>query len=146
MRQILTLTLTAFILLGCASGGDRNVPKPYSIKEALGFANYKERLKGVRFYFGDQRHPRVAKSLGVRSSNQRSNAVGRENKESCARAFASALLRFKSAALNLGGDAVINIKSNYKNNEVSSRSHYQCAAGALMSGVTIKGTVVKLRK
>ena len=144
MRRALILTLTAFLFYGCAA--DRNVPKPYSIAEALEFRDYKKQLKGVRFYFGNQRHPRVAKSFGVRSSSQKSNAVGRSNKKTCARAFVSALLRFRSTTLRLGGNAVINVKSNYKHNEVSSRSHYQCAAGAVMSGVTIKGTVVKLRR
>jgi uncharacterized protein YbjQ (UPF0145 family) len=52
----------------------------------------------------------------------------------------------KSAAVRSGGDAVINIKSNYKHREVSSESHFQCATGVLMSGVALKGTVVKLRE
>jgi uncharacterized protein YbjQ (UPF0145 family) len=146
MRQILTLALTAIIVYGCAANGDRNVPKPYSITEALEQRDYKDKLKGVRLYFGNQRHPRVAKSLGVRTTSQRSNAVGRESNESCARAFASGLLRLRSAALRMGGDAVINIKSNYNHQEVSSATSYQCAAGAVMSGVALKGTIVKLRK
>ena len=145
MRQILILALTAFILSGCASEGNRNVPLPYSITEALTFKDYKARLDDVGLFYGNQRHPRVARSLGVRTTSQRSNAVGRKNKETCARAFASALLRLRSAALRMGGDAVIDIKSNYQHNEVSSETHYQCASGRIVSAVALKGTIVKLR-
>jgi uncharacterized protein YbjQ (UPF0145 family) len=145
MRQILILSLMTFLISGCASKENRNVPLPYSITEALTFRDYRAKLTGVRFYYGDQRHPRVAKNLGVRTTSQRSNAVGRENTESCARAFASAILRLRAAAIRLGGDAVINIKSNYQHNEVSSETQYQCASGAIMSAVALKGTIVKLR-
>ena len=144
MRQILILTLTTFILSGCVA--DRNVPKPHSITEALQFEDYKARLEGVRFYYGNQRHPKVEKSIGVRTTARRSSMGDQTRKTSCARAFASALLVLKSAAVRNGGDAVINIKSNYKHREVSSESQFQCASGVLMSGVALKGTVVKLRK
>ena len=45
-----------------------------------------------------------------------------------------------------GGNAVINIKSYYKKNEVSSAGEYECGAGAMVSGVAFKGEVVKLAK
>lgn len=145
MRQILIFALSALIVSGCASEGERNVPLPYSITEALQYRDYKEKLQGVKLYFGHQRHPAVAKTIGLRTTSQKSNTFGRVNKESCARAFASALLRLRAAALRSGGDAVIDIKSNYDHIEVSSETHYQCASGAIMSGVALKGTVVKLR-
>jgi hypothetical protein len=42
--------------------------------------------------------------------------------------------------------AVINIKSNYRNNELVSDTEYQCGAGALFAGVALKGRIVKLAK
>lgn len=144
MRQILTLALTVFVLSGCVA--NHNVPLPYSIAEALSIPEYKQKLQGFRFYFGNQPHPAVAMSHGVLTTAQRANATGDRSREAvCARAFASALLRLRSEALARGGDAVIDIKSNWKNNEVSSKAHYRCATGALMAGVALKGTVVKLR-
>lgn len=143
MRQILILAVTAFIFSGCVA--NQNVPLPYNITEALEHSDYKARLQDIRFYFGNEPHPAVAKSFGISRTAQRSSAVERGRKETCARAFASAMLRLRSAALKAGGDAVINIKSNYKDVEVSSENNYQCATGALMSGVALKGTVVKLR-
>ena len=143
MRQILTLALTAFVLYGCVE--NRNVPLPYSITEALEFENYKERLQGVRLYFGNQSHPAVEKSYREQVVQRKSSAVERESKESGARALATALLTLRLNALNSGGDAIINIISNYRGNEVSSETHYQCATGVLMSGISVKGTIVKLR-
>ena len=48
--------------------------------------------------------------------------------------------------MNAGGNAVINIKSNWKHRETSSETQYQCVMGLLMAGVALKGTVVRLRK
>jgi uncharacterized protein YbjQ (UPF0145 family) len=135
--------MAAFALFGCVE--NRNVPLPHSISEALGYENYRERLQGVQFYFGNQKHPPVEKSFGEHRTAQRASSGGRQSKESCARALASALLRLKAAAIKSGGDAVVNIKSNYRHQEVTSESHFQCATGVLMSGVALKGTVVKLR-
>jgi uncharacterized protein YbjQ (UPF0145 family) len=45
-----------------------------------------------------------------------------------------------------GANAVIGIKSNYKNIERSSETEYMCGSGALMSGVALKGRVVELAK
>ena len=69
MRQTLILTLAAFSFYGCIA--DRNVPKPHSIAEALKLDNYKARLEGVRFYFGNQSHPEVEELFGVRTTARR---------------------------------------------------------------------------
>ena len=39
---------------------------------------------------------------------------------------------------------MVGIKSNWKNKETVSDSEYVCADGSLMTGVALKGTVVKL--
>lgn len=145
MRRILLVMVGSLVLSGCVA--DRNVPKPRSIAEAMSLPQYQEILKGVEVYFGDQPHPTIEKKFRTRSANRRSNATGDSGPDaSCARAFVSAVVRLHRAAVREGGNAVVNIRSNYKHNEVSSRTHYQCATGVLMSGVTLKGTLVKLRK
>lgn len=144
MRKILVLTISAFALSGCVS--DRGVAKPYSIAEALEFENYKERLQGVRFYFGNQPHPAVDRSMGDRAVARRASTAGnRSPEEICARALATSLLSLKSAALMAGGDAVINITSDYKRREVSSETQFQCASAIWASTVALKGTIVKLK-
>jgi uncharacterized protein YbjQ (UPF0145 family) len=56
----------------------------------------------------------------------------------------SAVLELQERAVKEGGDAVVGIKSNWKNQETVSDTEYVCADGSLMSGVALKGTVVKL--
>ena len=52
----------------------------------------------------------------------------------------------KSIVVKEGGNAVVNIVSNYKNKETSSETEYMCGNGALMAGVALKGTVIKTGK
>ena len=144
MRQVLIMGALALILAGCAS--DRNAIGPQPIAAALSSQEYKTQLEGGAYYFGNQRHPAVEQSFGERKTSRRSNAVTNGNDFACARAFVSSLASLKRAALAVGGNAIINIKSNYKHKEVSSETNYQCKPGALMSGVALKGTVVKLKK
>ena len=40
----------------------------------------------------------------------------------------------KERAIAEGGNAVINIQSYYKKNELSSATEYECGAGAIMGG------------
>jgi hypothetical protein len=58
--------------------------------------------------------------------------------------FLTVVLALRDRAVSEGGDAVVNIKSYYKKNEVVSDSEYECHAGAFVAGVALKGTVVKL--
>jgi uncharacterized protein YbjQ (UPF0145 family) len=45
-----------------------------------------------------------------------------------------------------GGNAVINIRSNYRNVERESATEFTCGAGAIVAGVALKGEVVTLKK
>ncbi len=102
--------------------------------------------KEIGLYFGDQKHPKTAKTLGEWGTNKKTNAFNKSDKEECDWTFLSAVLELQERARKEGGDAVINIKSNYKNQFTSSETEYMCGAGSMMSGVALKGTVVKLGK
>ncbi len=56
----------------------------------------------------------------------------------------SSLVEIQERARSHGGNAVINIKSYFRRNEVKDDSRYECHVGFLMSGVALKGEVVKL--
>lgn len=99
----------------------------------------------VAFYFGKTSHAGVAQSLGEFVSNKKSNAFGKADAKSCNRALVSALISFQKRAKALGGDAVVNIRSYYNKNEVSHDAEFECHSGFLMSGVALKGEVVKLK-
>jgi hypothetical protein len=118
----------------------------FPVSDAMNAVAAKEKLGDqVKFYFGDQAHPGVAKSFGVDQSNRKTSGVGKSDQQACDWAFLSAMLAFRDKAIQNGVDAVINIRSNYKNTEFSSATEYECGVGGIMSGVTFKGEIVKLK-
>jgi hypothetical protein len=88
----------------------------------------------------------VAKAIGEWGTNKKTNAFGKSDKAACEWVFLSAILTMQERARSEGGDAIINIRSNYKNIETSSETEYMCGAGAVIAGVAFKGEVVKLAK
>lgn len=122
---------------------DRNM---YPIADALQTSAAQEKLdKEIRLFFGKQGTPPVAKRIGEWGTNKKTNAFNKTDKEACEWTFLSAVLELQERARKEGGNAVINIKSNYKNALTSSETEYMCGNGALMSGVALKGTVVNLK-
>ena len=100
------------------------------------------RLQGVSFYFGEQEHPPIATNHGEFRTNKKTNAFNKTDLVACQWVMMSALLQLHQSAKSLGADAVVNIKSNYKNKVVSSETQYTCGAGALIAGVALIGTIV----
>ena len=126
-----------------ALAGDDLVEVP--IADALATPEFKEALDGsVSFYFGDTAHPAVAHMYGDFVANEKTNGFGKGPMMSCERAMLSALIKFQKRAQQLGANAVINIHSYYKREDVSSNTSVQCYDGFLMSGVALKGDFVKL--
>lgn len=118
----------------------------YSIKEALSQGEAQGKVqKDIPVYFGSQRHPHVVKTFGEFSTNKKTNAFMKDDKEACNWAFLSAIIQLQERATKLGGNAVINIKSNYDRHETSSTKTFKCAAGNVIAGVALKGTIVKIR-
>jgi hypothetical protein len=58
--------------------------------------------------------------------------------------FLSAVLSLQERVRQLGGNAVVKIKSVYRGGDLSSETEYECGAGAIMGGVALQGEVVKL--
>jgi hypothetical protein len=108
------------------------------------FTKYRSNLAGVSFYFDDQPHPKVEQALGDYVSNKKTNAFNKSDAEACQWVALSALLSFRQRAMTEGGNAVINIHSYYKKNDLSDPARYECHAGFVVGGVAFKGTVVKL--
>jgi uncharacterized protein YbjQ (UPF0145 family) len=145
----LRMTVITFALLGItySSALARDTKYMYPIVAALNTPAAKEKVgTNVAFYFGAQGHPQVVRTLGEYTANRKTNAFNKSDQEACEWAFLSALLALRDRAAAQGGDAVINIKSYYKKDEVISNSEYGCHAGAVIAGVALRGTVVKLAK
>ncbi|WP_166653566.1 excinuclease ABC subunit A [Paraburkholderia flava] len=100
----------------------------------------------VALYFAGQSHPAVAQSLGEVATNRKTNAFGKSDADACQHVFLSAVIALQDSARKQGANAVINIKSNYHNEERASATEFMCGAGAMVAGVALKGEVVKLRK
>ena len=145
MKRILLpflLVLSAFSTASYA----RDDVQAFPIKDILAQEQGKEVLgNDVRFYFGNQKHGRILKNWGEVSTNKKTNAFLKSDLEACNWVFLSAMKALKQRAIKEGGNAVIKIKSNYKNKETVSTTDFQCGAGNLIAGVALKGTIVKLR-
>jgi uncharacterized protein YbjQ (UPF0145 family) len=145
MNKVIVGMLAYIILISPAVA--RDDIGDYSIEEAMALEQTKSGLgDDVKFYFGDQKPGKIEKTIGEFRSNKKTNAFNKTAKAACQWAFLGAMESLKARAIREGGNAVINIKSNYKNNMTSSNTTYQCGSGAFVAGVALVGTVVKIGK
>jgi hypothetical protein len=145
MRKFLMVLLPAAAAMASLPAQARDTPYALNIAQALQSPEFQEKLgNSVAFYFAAQPTPPVAQPLGTFVSNKKANSFGRPDEDACRRALLDALITFKDRALELGGNAVVNLVSYYKKETVASPTDYQCHAGDLMAGVALKGDVVKL--
>ena len=136
--------LMGLCLLASAASA-RDTLQTYPISDVFDNQEFASRIDGVQFFFAGADTPPIATKMGEFQANKKTNAFGKGDNEACRWAFLSALQSLHDRALTEGGDAVINIYSYYKRNKHESPTEYQCGAGAIMAGVTLKGTVVKLK-
>lgn len=119
----------------------------YSVEEAMLIPKISSAIGSeVKFYFAGQEHNQVEQSFGEFQSNKKTNAFGKSDKEACQWAFASAMKSLRQRANKEGGNAVINIRSNYKMTVSSNPVTFKCGAGAIIAGVALIGDVVKLHQ
>jgi len=145
MKKKTALFLLMIFYFSVSLAFAEDVLKQFSINEALNNEKVKESLHDeVALYWGDQPHKKIVKNYGEFKTSKRTNAFMKTTKNACQWALASAIKVLQNRALREGGNAIINIKSNIKNNESSSCSDFSCLAGSVMVNVVLKGTVVKL--
>ena len=145
MRRLLfAVALVAGTIAHGAQARDTEYHLP--IAEAMKDAELKRHLgNDVAYYFGGQPTPPVGKTFGEFVTNKKTNAFGKPDIVACRWAMLSALLQLRERAKQLGADAVVNIVSYYKKDTNSSTTEYVCHAGAVIAGVALKGTFVKLK-
>lgn len=146
MKNRLTAMLCLVLSMTAQTSWARDDKLDFSIQDALAQEQAKEKLgDDVRFYFGSQKHGATLKNWGEVGTNKKTNAFLKSDQEACVWAFISAMVSLKNRALKEGGNAVINIKSNYKGIETVSDTTFQCGAGGIIAGVALKGTIVKIK-
>lgn len=144
MRPRITLAALAALLMASQVYA-RNTIATYSIDEALKSESGKID-SGISLYFAGQPHPTIIKSFGTFATNKKTNAFGKSDLAACQHVFLSAVMALQARARKEGGNAVINIKSNYKNELRASATQFTCGAGAIIAGVALTGDVVMLNK
>lgn len=140
--------LSGLLLAGCALGSAqvlaRDTAHMLPIKDVMEGPEI-GKFNDVKFYFGKQATPKIDKNLGEFTTSQKTNAFNKSDEEACRWAMASALKRLNDSARQKGADAVINVRSNYQNVEMSSETEYECHAGGVIAGVALKAEFVKLK-
>jgi uncharacterized protein YbjQ (UPF0145 family) len=117
-----------------------------NVQEAAESETGKAKLLEVPFYLSGQEHAKVVRDFGVFTSNRRTNAFNKSDEAACEIAFLSAIIALQNRAIALGANAVVDIKSITKHNDLDSATSYRCAAGGLIANVALTGRVVNLEK
>jgi hypothetical protein len=140
------LAAAAVILLATAPVADaRDTLQKFPIEAALAKAQASGQLApGIKLFFGAQKHAKPTAQLGPARTNKKTNFFNKTDQEGCDWAFLSSMIQLTQYAQRVGGNAIVNIRSNYKNNEFSSETEYQCGAGNVTGGTAFIGEVVKL--
>lgn len=144
MRRAFSLAAISLLLAGPASA--RNTFHDFDAAKAKAEGVGRENLLDVPVYLAGERHAAEAQDLGVFRTNMRTNAANKSDEEACQIAFLSALISLQNRARALGGDAVVDVRSITKNNDLTSATQYRCVAGAFVANVALEGRVVKLAK
>ena len=141
------LLLTLFFSLVVASSAQaRDDRLKFKIQPLLETTKAKDALLAVPLHFAENSPTNFAKKYGEVSTNKKTNAFMKSDQEACEWAMLSALKALQERALREGMTDVINITSNYKNRPFSSTTEFECGSGAVMAGVALKGTLVKIKK
>lgn len=140
----LSTLLVAMVLAPVAEA--RDTRQQFDIATAIAAGKADGTLDGsVQFHFKGARAPAVTTRLGPANTNKKTNAFGKSDERACQWVFLGALKALQEAAKARGGNAVIDIESNYKSQVFSSATQYECGAGGLMAGVALKGVYAKVK-
>lgn len=146
MKKSMFAALLVVFVFPAIPASARDTQHMYPYQELMSTEDAKMKLdRDIKFYFGDQSHPAVARKLGTYTSNKKTNALNKSDERACEWAFLSAMISLQQRAIREGGDAVINIQSYYKKNIINSATEFECGAGVFVAGVALRGTVVKLK-
>jgi uncharacterized protein YbjQ (UPF0145 family) len=137
--------LVAVFLVTGATAAD--VKHKFSIQQALELEQVKRKLAGnVAFYWGKQPYPAPLATFGTYKASRRVGKDQMDISTACALAMAEAVVSLRDEAERQGGNSVVGIVSNLKDEMESSESEYSCMVGRMLVNVALKGTAVTLKK
>ena len=145
MKKHLLLAAAIAAALTANSAYARDDRLSFKIQDALNSPYAQGKIgSDIRLFWGDQDFPKPVQTYGTVTTNKKTNAFNKSDQEACAINLASAVIALQERARSEGGNAVVNIHSYYKKEDVSSQTDYSCGAGTFVSGVALRGTIVKL--
>jgi hypothetical protein len=145
MTSVAAGATVAALLVTAPVADARDTIQTLPLEAALAKAQASGQLApGIKLFFGAQKHAKPTAQLGPARTNKKTNFFNKTDQEGCEWAFLSAMITMTQYAQRVGGNAIVNIRSNYKSNEFSSETEYRCGAGNVTGGVAFVGDVVKL--
>ncbi|MCP3161473.1 excinuclease ATPase subunit [Myxococcus qinghaiensis] len=143
MKKAMLLSLLA--LTASSPALARDTVTMVRLADVLAMPQAEQKLDGtVKFYLAGAKTPEVTKELGEDVTNKKTNGVGKSDEEGCKWAVLSALISLQEGAQKRGANAVVNIVSYYKKNELQNAKEIECHAGTFAIGVALKGTYAKV--
>jgi hypothetical protein len=143
MKKILSIIVATSLLMPILGFGDDLANM--DIKTAMDSMpdKVKTKLGNFKYVFGKNTVPVMSATENEVRVVGRTNAVFKNNLDSCNLAFYNALIKLKTEAEAGSATGVANIQSNWKDDITSSNTTFVCATGLLMSGVAFTGTAIK---
>ena len=147
MKTKITTIAAVLVLAGASTAMARDDRLMFPVKDGLEKGKTtKDRIDPeIRLYFGKQTPQGIDRRLGEFTSSRKTNATNKTDKEACEISFVSTVVSLQQRARKEGGNAVVNIRSVYKQEDSDSPTEFICGAGKIMAGVALRGTVVKLK-
>lgn len=133
-------------LLLCAPAAHaRDEQRLYEIAAALGTPEGKDRFDDtIQFFWAEQDTPAAEQSFSIHTAERKTFLPTRTEQDACDKSFIEALASLRDAARTIGANAVVGIKSLYKNREFRSATQYECRLSYFAASVTLEGRLVKL--
>jgi hypothetical protein len=144
LNRGLTLLATLLALVPAAAQA-KDEQRLFDIAVVLASPEGRDRFDDtIRFYWSGQTAPTPLETVKIHTSERKTFLPTRTEQEACDQSFIEALAALRDAAREVGANAVVEIKSLYKNREFRSTTQYECRLGYFAAGVTLEGTLVKL--
>lgn len=143
MKRVLVASCLAGLVSMPAVARDTEYKLP--LADVLAMPEAKAKLDdSFGFHLSGAKAPKIVERLGEGVSNRKTNGVGKDDEVACRWAALSALIALQDSAKQKGANAVVDIVSYYKKKTFVSATDYECHAGAMIVGVTLKGVYAKV--
>lgn len=135
--------LVVALVVSSGSAFARDTKYILKIAEVLSMPEAAGRLDAkIGLYFGKQPAP-AGDHRGEVVVNPKTNSANKSDEDACRWVMLSALMDLQKRARALGATAVVNIESFYKKVPYSSETEFECHAGGFLTGVALRGQMIK---